>query len=260
MAVIPIAAFSDNYLWLIIDADAPEQARYAAIVDPGDARPVAAMLDCHGITLAAMLITHHHFDHTSGIKALLARGNNIPVYGPAGETIPAMTHPLRDGDNIELPHGLGNFRVLEVPGHTAGHIAYYAAPRLFCGDTLFAGGCGRLFEGTAEQLWRSLNKLAALPDNTLIYCAHEYTLNNLQFARVVEPDNLAITRRLAKVEQLRRDGLPTVPSTLAEEKATNPFLRCDQDTVARVAEHHAGRPLPDPAAVFAAVRRWKDQF
>jgi hydroxyacylglutathione hydrolase len=252
----PLRAFHDNYIWLI---HGPEDARRVAIVDPGDAAPVEAALAERGLELAAILVTHHHGDHTGGIRALLERFD-VPVYGPAEEPIPGRTHALQGGDRLDLP-ALGlSFEVIDVPGHTAGHIAYYGHGALFCGDTLFSGGCGRLFEGTPSQMTASLDRLAALPDSTRIYCAHEYTLANLRFAAAVEPDNRALADYTAQARGLRADDRPTLPSTVGLERSVNPFLRCDEPAVVRAAETHGGRALADRVEVFATVRAWKDGF
>jgi hydroxyacylglutathione hydrolase len=253
--VLPVTAFRDNYIWLITAGDSAK----AAVVDPGDAVPVLTALDEHGLALCAILITHHHADHTGGIRQLLGHAA-VPVYGPAGEAIPGRSHALEEGDNVVLNDLQLSFRVLAVPGHTAGHIAYYGHGCLFIGDTLFMAGCGRLFEGTAPQMHTSLQKLLALPETTRVYCAHEYTLSNLRFARAVEPDNAAIRARVDSSEALRRQELPTVPATLAEERQTNPFLRVDQAGVIAAAEKHAGHGLRGGAEVFAVLRDWKDNF
>jgi len=256
-AIIPIPAFSDNYIWVVREGAA------AAVVDPGDAGPVLAYLDREGLALTAIVTTHHHGDHVGGNAALLARFP-VPVFGPAHETIPGRTHALVEGDTITVP-GLGlALRVLDVPGHTAGHIAYVsldsAAPIAFVGDTLFAGGCGRLFEGTAAQMAASLAKLAALPADTRVYCAHEYTLANLHFALAVEPGNAALRERQMRDQGKRDRGQPTVPSTIAEERATNPFLRAGEPAVFAAAQAHAGRKLADAVDAFAVVREWKNGF
>jgi hydroxyacylglutathione hydrolase len=256
--VIPIPAFRDNYLWLF---HRPGDSR-AYVVDPGDARPVAAALAEHGLSLAGILITHHHPDHIGGIDALL-RQWPVPVYGPAGGTVPQVTQPVGDEVWLTLDNQL-TFRVMAVPGHTLDHIAYYCeqteGPVLFCGDTLFAGGCGRLFEGTAAQMYASLTTLRRLPNTTRVYCAHEYTLANLAFARAVESDNRALSDRIKNEQAKRERGEPTVPSTIGLEKTTNPFLRCDHDSVKQAAEAHSGQTLHAPEQVLAAVRQWKDSF
>ena len=253
-AIIPIPAFADNYVWLL------REGRAAVVVDPGDAEPVQDCLEREGLELVAILATHHHGDHVGGIEALVAR-RRVPVYGPANEAIPARTHAVREGEPIALG-GLGlELDVLDVPGHTAGHVAYTGrmpdGAVLFCGDTLFAAGCGRLFEGTPAAMWSSLRKLASLDPATRVYCAHEYTLANLRFAAAVEPASEALKARTAHDAALRRRGLPTVPSTIADELATNPFLRVREPEVRAAAEAHAGHPLDDEVAVFAELRAWK---
>lgn len=261
--VIPVPAFKDNYIWLIelsrepADGVSARQPVAVAIVDPGAAEPVIHAVDQHCLAPAAILVTHHHFDHVGGV-ARLAQHYRIPVYGPVGETIPAMSHPLRENDQIALGSAETAFTILDVPGHTAGHIAYYGQGSLFCGDTLFAGGCGRLFEGTPAQMYRSLTKLADLPDATLVYCAHEYTLNNLKFAVQVEPQNADLNKRLDTVKDRRAQGLPTVPTPLGMEKRTNPFLRCRAPTVIAAAEKYSGKSLNPGEETFAVVRHWKD--
>ncbi|MFM2398040.1 MAG: hypothetical protein RL341_197, partial [Pseudomonadota bacterium] len=218
----PIAAFVDNYFWAI------HNGAHAWVVDPGDAPPVAQWLQSHALTLAGILLTHHHADHVGGVASLVA-GHRVPVIGPAREAIAGVTRKVAEGDEVLLPELGVALAVLDVPGHTAGHIAYAGMvegePVVFCGDTLFAAGCGRLFEGTAAQMWQSLCKLAALAPHTRAYCAHEYTLSNLAFAKAAEPDNAAIAARINACQQLRAEGVPTVPFTLAQELATNPFLR-----------------------------------
>jgi hydroxyacylglutathione hydrolase len=253
-AVLHVPAFDDNYIWLIRG-----EGRNVAIVDPGDADAVASILEAKGLQAVAVLCTHHHWDHTGGNLALQAR-YDIPVYGPASERIPGITHPLRDGDRVELADFDPPLDVIEVPGHTAGHIAYYGKDLLFCGDTLFSGGCGRLFEGTAAQMHESLTRLAALPETTRVYCAHEYTESNLRFALTVEPGNPEIRARLNDVRALRARGEPSVPSTLGVEKLTNPFLRCGEGAVRDAVESHTGRVLGAEVDVFTELRRWKDGF
>lgn len=257
IAIIPIPAFADNYIWLL------HAGGRAVVVDPGDAAPVLEVLAHEGLVLTAILTTHHHGDHVGGVSALLAQ-YQVPVFGPAHERIPGRTRALVQDDEVEVPGLPLRFTVLDVPGHTAGHIAYFGdvdgVPSLFCGDTLFAGGCGRLFEGTPAQMWSSLSSCARLPAATRVYCAHEYTLANLRFAAAVEPGNAALAARQLRDADKRAQGVPTVPSTLADEVATNPFLRAGVAQVRAAAEAHAGQELPDDTAVFAALRAWKNQF
>jgi hydroxyacylglutathione hydrolase len=253
-----LPAFTDNYIWMLQDA----QRRLCAAVDPGDAGPVQAWLEAHpDWRLTDILVTHHHHDHVGGVQQLKTR-HGAKVHGPATENIPVMDEALVDGQRIlVLGHEL---EVIDVPGHTRGHIAYFHAdtqePWLLSGDTLFAGGCGRLFEGTAAQMFNSLQRLAALPMNTRVYCTHEYTLSNLRFAQAVEPDNPDIADRLEQIIRLREAKRITLPSDLRTEQATNPFLRSAEPAVASAASRHAGRPLGTAENVFAALRAWKDSF
>ena len=249
----PIEVLGDNYVWVL----QPEEHPVVAVVDPGDAGPVIRALDDRGLDLAAMLITHHHADHTSGVGALLARGQ-VPVYGPARERIPTVSRPVTGGERVQINELGVELMVLDVPGHTAGHIAFVGAGFVFCGDTLFAGGCGRLFEGTPLQMVDSLSRLAALPSGTEVYCAHEYTVSNLGFGHEVEPENTDLEARLDDARRLRAHDRPTVPSTIALELRTNVYLRCSTPDVVAAAERYAGRGLADQVEVFAAVRGWKD--
>lgn len=257
LQIHPVPAFSDNYLWVI------HNGREALAVDPGDARPVADFLAAQNLNLSAILCTHHHADHVGGVEALLdffeLRGR-IPVYGPAGEKIPARTHALKEGDRISLPALPLDLDVLDVPGHTVGHIAYLGQDMLFCGDTLFACGCGRLFEGTPAQMTASLAKLKKLPGHTRVYCAHEYTMSNIRFAEAVEPDNADLKLRKAFCAAKRHRDQPTLPSTIALELVTNPFLRWDSPAVIAAAENRAGRKLAANHEVFASIREWKNNF
>ncbi len=255
MELIALPAFQDNYFWMLHDG------QHALIVDPGQAEPVHAALRRRGLTLQTILVTHHHADHTGGVAELHATTGAV-VYGPARERIPEPYRPLNGGDQVQAM-GL-DFRVLDVPGHTAGHIAYFTpelngAPLLFCGDTLFSGGCGRLFEGTPAQMLASLDALSALPSDTRVCCAHEYTLANLRFARAVDPANRALADYQEDCQQLRARGLPTLPSTIERERAINPFLRSrERDVVQSVRAHAAS--ATDEVAVFAALREWKNNF
>ena len=250
---IPI--FNDNYIWLIINSI----EKKAIAIDPGDANPLLHYLQSNQLDLAAILITHHHSDHTQGISAL-KREFSIPVYGPKNEQITGLTHKVEEGDRIHIPAFDRVFHVLNIPGHTLDHIAYTLPGLLFCGDTLFSAGCGRLFEGTAQQMYHSLQKLAALPDKTDVFCAHEYTLQNLKFAQVVEPNNQWIQNKIRQVSALRQDNRPTLPSRINEEKRINPFLRCEVADVIEAVGKWAGLKLDDPVQVFKYLREWKDGF
>lgn len=255
MNLIPLPAFTDNYIWLL------HSGHHAIVVDPGDAQPVLSALQQYGLQLDAILVTHHHADHVGGVD-VLREATGARVWGPARERIPEPLLRLHYGDTV-VELGL-TFSVMDVPGHTSGHIAYFCqsmdgAPLLFCGDTLFSGGCGRLFEGTPAQMLASLDSLAALPGNTRVCCTHEYTLSNLKFARAVEPRNAELNQYSAWCEAQRSQGQPTLPSSIAKELQINPFLRTRQpavvaQAVARQAEER------DEVAVFAAIREWKNKF
>lgn len=257
LSVLAVPTFRDNYVWLI------HNGHQALVVDPGEAAPVQAALDRNGLSLAAIVLTHRHDDHIGGVMKLLQR-TTVPVFGPRHEKqpIPDVTHPVSEGDNVTVPALPLRLKVLDTPGHTAGHVSYYAEGQrwLFCGDTLFTGGCGRLIEGTPQQMVDSLTKLAALPGNTLVYCAHEYTVSNLQFALAVDPNNPILQARLADAQAKREQGLPTVPSTMTLEKATNPFLRYGEPAILNSMMDKGLLKQPDPLASFTAIREWKNTF
>ena len=257
MDLLALPAFNDNYIWMFHDGVE------AAVVDPGDCAPVLAALDRLKLRLAAILVTHHHQDHVGGLAGLRARFA-VPVYAPALESIPGPCIAVAGGGSV-LAIG-SRFEVIDVPGHTRGHIAYFhrpaaasEAPVLFCGDTLFSGGCGRLFEGTPQQMHDSLQRLAELPGDTRVCCAHEYTLSNLKFAQAVEPESAELSSYVRWCEQQRTDGLPTLPGRIDRERAVNPFLRCDVAAVIGAARRH-GSVNDDPVEVFTALRQWKNEF
>lgn len=251
--VVPLRAFADNYIWTIRDEHC------AAVVDPGDAQPVIDYLDRENLKLVAVLNTHHHSDHVGGNAALLAR-TPVPVFGPRDERIPEVSMRLADGQRFRLPHFDIEMETLEIPGHTRSHIAFVGGGMLFCGDTLFAAGCGRLFEGTPRQMHDSLTRLTRLPDDTRVYCGHEYTLSNLKFARAAEPDNAQLRALETRMQALRDADQPTLPSTIAQEKATNPFVRVNAPGVIKTASTRAGKTLSDPVSVLAEIRDWKNNF
>jgi len=253
---IPIPALSDNYIWILRHPDEPA----AVIVDPGEAPPVLAALEEARLEPAAILITHHQGDHVGGLRDVAAQYPGIPVYGPAGESVAGVTDPLREGEAAVVEALDARFEVLDTPGHTAGHISLVGEGLLLCGDTLFAGGCGRVFEGTPGQMHESLQKLANLPAETLGCCGHEYTIANLTFAQAVEPGNRQLQERMEKARAARASDMPTVPFRIEEELQTNPFLRCDEPEVHASAENHAGHGLTTASEVFAVLRDWKNHF
>src|ERR1700729_2549684 len=254
--VRPVRAFSDNYIWLI---EAPRAQGRLVAVDPGDAAPVIAELQRSGASLAAILLTHHHPDHIGGVPELLRHGA-VPVIGPDDSRIAQRTRTVHDAEQLELADLGLTFEILQVPGHTVSHIAFWGHGALFCGDTLFSAGCGRMFEGNPEQMNASLNRLRDLPPETQVFCGHEYTAANLRFALTVEPTNGAAIDYQETVNRIRAAGEPSLPSTLSTEIQVNPFLRCDKASVRSAAETHAGKPLPKPHEVFGVLRAWKDQF
>ena len=255
MTLLPLPAFTDNYIWML------HNGYDALVVDPGDAQPVLDALQRNSLTLRCILVTHHHADHTGGVN-VLREATGARVYGPAREKMPEPIERLSDGDQVST---LGmNFTVMDVPGHTSGHIAFFASPSgepplLFCGDTLFSAGCGRLFEGMPAQMLESLSRLADLPPETRVCCTHEYTLSNLRFARVVEPDNEAIAEYQTHCQQLRNAGQPTLPSTIARDRLINPFLRTHLDSVMHEVIRHDAQGV-SAEGVFATLRQWKNNF
>ena len=253
LRISPIRAFKDNYIWVI------HNQTHAVVIDPGAAGPVLDFLHKNRLSLTAILITHHHSDHVDGIAALVQH-YAAPVYGPATEIIPCMSIAVREGNTIALKELALSLSVLDVPGHTAGHIAYYAHGMLFCGDTLFGCGCGRLFEGTAAQMYASLTKFAQLPPSTQVYCAHEYTLDNIAFALAVDPNNPDLQARALTDRDLIAQGKPTLPSSIAAELATNPFLRCQAAAIQRYVAQASGRSWSTPTEIFGQLRLLKNNF
>ena len=255
LEITPIKAFSNNYLWLFKQSGSES----ACIVDPGDAKPVMAYLKQARLSLSAIVLTHHHQDHIGGVEELLDH-YAVPVYGPESSTMPLVTHPLHEGDNVIVCDT--SFSVIEIPGHTMEHIAYYAESALheksvlFCGDTLFAAGCGRIFEGTPAMMYQSLQKLANLNRETLVFCAHEYTLSNLAFAAAVSPNDITLQKRIKQETAKRKRDIPTLPTNIELELETNPFLRC---SVESMKTRFAGQ-ADNPVDIFAALRLWKDTF
>jgi hydroxyacylglutathione hydrolase len=253
LTLIPLPAFDDNYIWVWHDD------RHAVAIDPGDPAPLTAFLDANRLRLTAVLITHHHRDHTGG-NALLRKRYNCPIYGPDNPRIPAVTHVVHGGDGVDLAQPELHFDVLATPGHTLDHVSYVGHGSLFCGDTVFGCGCGKLFEGTAAMMASSLDAILALPDTTRVCCAHEYTLSNIDFAKTIDGDNPALLERERVDRALREQNRPTLPSTLALEKATNPFLRFHQPDMTAFAARYLNRPHPGPAEVFGAIRAAKDAW
>lgn len=251
----PISALKDNYIWAIVNI----QQQSALIVDPGEAAPVLNYLKNNHLRLDGILITHHHWDHVNGAASIIAQ-HPAPVFGSEICQYSGLTQRVTEKTPLKVNEHFPSFNIIKIPGHTLDHIAYFTQEALFCGDTLFTAGCGRLFEGTAEQMYSSLQKLAALPEQTPIYCGHEYTLSNLQFAQAVEPNNPQILERIQQVNQLRKQGLPTVPATLLEEKQTNPFLRCQSTELIQQVEKQVKRQLNTPIEVFKELREWKNNF
>jgi hydroxyacylglutathione hydrolase len=254
--VVPIPALSDNYIWLIMD----DEQQFVIIVDPGESQPVLNLVQQQSLQPVAILVTHRHWDHTSGIGEIVAQHPDIPVYGPAREKIPHRTHCMSEGDVIEF-HAPGlSLTVMDIPGHTSGHIAYYNKDegKLFCGDTLFSCGCGRVFDGTAEMLHHSLTRIARLPPDTILYCTHEYTLDNIGFAEWVEPHNKNLQARKKECFDLIDNDKPTLPTTVELELKTNPFLRTNLPVVIKKASSVAHKELFSPTEVFITLRNWKD--
>lgn len=256
--IVGLNAFNDNYIWLAYNSE----NNRCVVVDPGDAQPVIDYLEQHQLTLEAILITHHHQDHIGGVNQLLSHvGGNISVYGPTKEAQKVVTHPLSQGLQISLATFGQSCRVLDIPGHTLGHIAYVVGDSLFCGDTLFGGGCGRMFEGTPAMFSQSLQMLSQLPAATKVFCAHEYTQSNLAFAKVVLPDCIALQQRITQVNDLRASNRPTIPSTIELELATNPFLRLtDEQAITSLRQQYRDFDESDIVGTFAAMRNWKDNF
>ncbi|WOT06628.1 hydroxyacylglutathione hydrolase [Shewanella youngdeokensis] len=257
LTVTPLTAFNDNYIWALQTS----QNHGAYVVDPGDANVVIDFLKTNQLPLLGVLITHHHHDHTGGIAQLLQHyGIDTPVYGPQIENINGVNQPVSATKSVLLKNIDLNAEIIEVPGHTLGHVAYLIDNILFCGDTLFSAGCGRLFEGTATQMQQSLALLSDLPESTKVYCTHEYTLANLAFANVVEPNNAELIRYTQQAQQLRANKKPTLPSSIGVEKAINPFLRTHTQVLQKTISEQFQQPINNSAKTFALLRKWKDNF
>lgn len=254
LSVRPVRVFEDNYVWLIGRPGSVE----VAVVDPGDGPPVIRALEREGLRPVAVLVTHRHADHVGGVADVLAHAPEAVVWAPAEASLPRVDRVVRDDDRVGVDALALELSVICIPGHTLGHVAYVAPGRAFVGDTLFAGGCGRVFEGTMSQMYASLERLACLPPDTDIYCGHEYTVSNLEFAARVEPGNTALAQRLDAARRSAAAGEPSVPSRLADELGTNPFLRCTEPTVVDAARRHADRTVAPGADTFSVIRRWKD--
>ncbi|MFQ3235413.1 MAG: hydroxyacylglutathione hydrolase [Paraglaciecola sp.] len=254
VTVVPIKAYEDNYIWTLV------KGGNCVVVDPGDAQPVLNYCAEWDLTITDILITHHHWDHTNGLDALIAAFPEAIIYGPYNPKITQITHRVKEGETVTLASLATRFKVMAIPGHTLDHLAYFSDIGLFCGDTLFSVGCGRLFEGTAKQMHHSLQKLQKLPDETPVYCAHEYTLANIKFAEQVEPDNQDLLNYKEWAGSQRVDLKPTLPSSIGQQKAINPFLRTDSQQARHNAQQHSGKRLTSPEQVFAALRDWKDHF
>jgi hydroxyacylglutathione hydrolase len=260
---VPLPAFEDNYIWVLTDG------RHAVVVDPGIAAPVKSYCERHGLVISAILLTHGHDDHVGGVADLLSNGpviETVKVYGPMLESVPSVSVPVRQNATVRIESPRLSFEVMDAPGHTAGHIVYYQSsdsrgvPHLFCGDTLFASGCGRLLGGSPDQMLATLDKLARLPESTKVHCAHEYTLSNIRFSKRCDPENVAIDAWMEKAETLRAQGKPTVPTTIGHEKALNPFLRVGEPSVYKTVVREFALGKIDRLQIFTVLRRWKDRF
>lgn len=252
--IVPIRAFKDNYIWTIVD----EKNNTCCVVDPGDAIPVSKFLKENNLTLSGILLTHHHADHSGGVKKLLSQFAGIPVYGSHLSKIEAVNKHVKEGDVIDCMNM--QFKVMEIPGHTLDHIAFYNDEILFCGDTVFSAGCGKVFEGTTEQMYQSLQKILNLSEKIKMYCGHEYTMANLMFAQEVEPNNSEIKSKITSIQENADANVPTLPSTILAETRINPFFRCDEPDVIKAVEAHANQALKGASDVFAHLRDWKNNY